>query len=385
MNENNDRRDTARHEGSGYRAFTFILMLLFLFGVLVGALLIKGATTDVAGVTYADTAVQVKPAQLQTPQLCGEETNIIQVAKNVGPAVVAVYNMQSPGGGRAPERAGLGSGFIIKPNGLVVTNAHVVQGADRVDVGMLGGRQFTNVKVLGVDPRIDIAILQVNATNLPTATLGNSDELQVGQQAIAIGNPLGFEHTVTVGVVSALSRVIPGGGTSLRDLIQTDASIGPGNSGGPLLDSCGRVIGINAAIVTTDTGLGGLGFAIPINTVNHAVQDVTTTGRISVPWLGIGYAEIDAQLARSFNLPVKEGLLVGSVAPNSPAAKAGLKKGDIIVEMNGKPLASSAPLEDFIRQANVGTQMTLTWLRNGQRITKTITLEEMPASVAAQG
>jgi serine protease Do len=387
MNNINFRGHAVRRENRGHAPFAVILVALCVFGTAVGAMLTRSAPIGASGISLADMTgsarpVQSRPAQLQTPQLCGAEENVIQVAKTVGPSVVAIYNMQSPGGGRAPERAGLGSGFIVRSDGLIATNAHVVQDSDRVDVGLLNGKQYTNAKILGVDPRIDVALVKINVTGLPVVTMGDSDALQVGQQAIAIGNPLGFEHTVTVGVVSALNRVIPGGGTSLRDLVQTDASIGPGNSGGPLIDSCGRVIGVNAAIVTTDSGLGNLGFAVPINTVKHAVQSLSTAGKIAVPWLGIGYTEIDDQTASSFDLPVKSGLLVGSVAPDSPAAKAGLKKGDIIIEMNGKSLTDSGRLQEFIRDANVGTQLTLTWLRNGQRMSKTITLEEMPNSVA---
>ena len=387
MNNTNDRGNAARHENRGYAPFIVILVALLLLGTMVGVLLFRAGPISTSGISLADVIgsvgpTEARPAQLQTPRFCGAETNIIQVAKDVGPSVVAVYNMQSPGGGRPPQRAGLGSGFIVRSDGMIATNAHVVQDSDRVDIGLINGKQYTNAKILGVDPRIDVALVKVNATGLPVVTMGDSDALLVGQQAIAIGNPLGFEHTVTVGVVSALNRVIPGGGTSLRDLIQTDASIGPGNSGGPLIDSCGRVIGVNAAIVTSDSGISNLGFAVPINTVKHAVQSLSTAGKIAVPWLGIGYTEIDDQIAKSFDLPTKSGLLVGSVVPNSPAAKSGVKKGDIIVEMNGQPLTDAGRLQEFIRQANVGTQLTLTWLRNGQRMSKTITLEEMPSSVA---
>lgn len=367
---------TARGRRSASIAMPLILAGLFLLGAVVGVLLWNAATVGASNLLLAQT----------TPppgaQLCGPETNVIQVSKNVGPSVVAVYNMQSPGSGKPPERAGLGSGFIASATGLIATNAHVVQGADRVDIGLAGGKTVT-AKVLGLDPRIDVAVLKIDVTGLPVVTFGDSDKLQVGQQAIAIGNPMGFEHTVTVGVVSALNRAIPGGGTSLRDLIQTDAAIGPGNSGGPLLDSCGRVIAITSAVVTSDIGYGGLGFAVPINTIRRAIRDVVSTGHIAVPWLGVGYTEIDDQLAKSFKLPVKQGLLVGSVAPNSPASKAGMKRGDIIVDMNGQPLTDASRLQEFIRNASVGTQLTLTWIRGKDRITKTLTLEEMPASVAA--
>lgn len=314
--------------------------------------------------------------------LCAQESNVIQVAKTVGPAVVTIQNMRTPRGGGALERAGLGSGFIVRADGLIVTNSHVVASAERIDVALLGQQTLT-ARVLGIDPRIDVAILKVEGRNLPTVTLGDSDKLQSGQQAIAIGNPLGFERTVTVGVVSALNRVIPGGGASLRNLVQTDAAINPGNSGGPLLDSCGRAIGINAAIVDSQEGGSGLGFAVPINVVKDAIQDVLTSGRISVPWIGISYSEITSELVRAFNLPVSKGLMVGSVASNSPAAKADINRGDVLVSINGKPVENAGHLEEFIRNAKVGDKVNLGVQKDSTKRDVAVTLEEMPASVAA--
>ncbi|MCE5198918.1 MAG: trypsin-like peptidase domain-containing protein [Armatimonadota bacterium] len=315
-------------------------------------------------------------------QLCGAETSVINVAKRVGPAVVSVVNMSSPGFGQPARRAGLGSGFIVSQNGLIVTNEHVVAGASRVQVVLIG-EKTVDARVLGGDPRIDIAIIKINGRNLPTVSMGNSDALQVGQQAIAIGNPFGFERTVTTGVVSALNRAIPGAGTSLRDLIQTDASINPGNSGGPLLDSCGRVIGVNTAVIQTPEGGGGLGFAVPINTAKRAISDVQKSGRIIVPWIGIAYTEITPDLARSYNLPVNYGVVVGSVSPDSPADRAGIRRGDIIVAINGKKLQSAGQLQEWIREASVGDKLDLTILRDHKRRKITVTLAQMPESVAA--
>ena len=353
---------------------------LFVVCAVVGGLLVRSARIAASSVSAAARKSAVV-APVQSGGLCGAELNVIRVAKNVGPAVVAVYNLRSPEGGGPPKRAGLGSGFIVTSDGLILTNAHVVEGADRVDVGLSEGRIVT-AKVIGVDPRLDIAVLRIPERNLPVVSFGDSDRLQAGQQAIAIGNPLGFEHTVTVGVVSALNRVIPGGGTPLRDLIQTDAPINPGNSGGPLLDSCGRVIGVNSAVVESEAGQGGLGFAIPINTARRAVKDISIIGRVVVPWIGIAYSEVDDQVARAFDLPVNRGLLVGSVASGSPADKAGLERGDIIVAMDGKPLTDSGRLQEFIREAKVGTEITLTFVRDSKRITKSLTLAEMPQSEA---
>ncbi|MHB0912714.1 MAG: S1C family serine protease [Armatimonadota bacterium] len=343
------------------------LLAIFMLGAVTGALVWRSGQGGSL----------LTAASAQTEGLCGNEQNVIQVAKTVGPSVVTVLNMQSPSPGAPVERAGLGSGFFVRQDGLIVTNAHLVAGADRVEVVLIGERTVT-ATVLGADPRIDVAILKVRGDDWTVATLGDSDRLQVGQEAIAIGNPVGFERTVTMGVVSAVNRAIPGGGTALRELIQTDAAINPGNSGGPLLDSCGRAIGVNTVMVGTARGGGGLGFAVPINVVKRAIRDIEQTGRIAVPWMGIAYSEITPETARSLDLPVQKGLVIGSVAPGSPAAQAGIREGDIIVELNGKTLEDAAPLQEFIRDASVGDRLGLTLLRDGRRTPKTIVLREMP-------
>lgn len=376
-------RVTSAFAAARRRGVLFAAAALLTIGFAAGVVVSRGSGLGVG--TRADAAGGILAASPTAPGLCGNEGPVIHVAQTVGPAVVTVVNMQSPGAGQPPKRAGLGSGFILSNDGLVATNDHVVAGADRVDV-LLPGRKPVAARVLGADPRVDVAILRIPVQNLPTVTLGNSDTLQVGQAAIAIGNPLGFERTVTTGVVSALNRVIPGAGASLRDLIQTDASINPGNSGGPLLDSCGRVIGMNTALVSSSEGSGGLGFAVPINVVHRAMRDVQRTGHIVVPWLGIGYTEITPDLAKSYSLPVQHGLMVGSVSTGSPAAQAGVERGDIITAINGKSLESAGQLEQLIRTANVGQRVTLTLLRaNGSTVTVPVTLQEMPRSVALSG
>lgn len=358
---------------------------LFILGLIAGVLLWQAARGGPAGKLATDASTIGAPRPAVTPPteggLCGAEENIIQAAKAVGPAVVSVLNMQSPGAGQPFERQGLGSGFIVSEDGLIVTTAHVIAEAGRVDVVLAGGKTLT-ARVLGADPRIDIAVLKIPAAGLPVVFLGDSDKLRAGQQAIAIGNPLGFERTVTVGVVSALNRVIPGGGAPLRDLIQTDAAINLGNSGGPLLDSCGRVIGVNTAIVGSDIGAGGLGFAIPINTARHAVDDAAKYGRIIVPWMGIAYSELTEELVRAFNLPVGKGIVVGSVVPGGPAERAGVQQGDIMVGIDGRSLEDAGQLQEVIRKAAVGDKVKLTLIRDGKRQTAVIILEEMPRELA---
>ncbi|MBI3945624.1 MAG: trypsin-like peptidase domain-containing protein [Armatimonadetes bacterium] len=325
----------------------------------------------------------VPAAAAPADPLCGGDQTVMQVARAVGPAVVTVRNMQAPRPGQPLREAGLGSGFIVDAGGLVLTNSHVVRGASRVDV-VLVGRGTVTAQVLGADPRLDIAILRVPGSGLPAAPLGRSDRLQVGQPAIAIGNPLGFERTVTSGVVSALNRVIPEAGTPLRDLIQTDAAINPGNSGGPLLDSCGRVVGINTAAVAARAGTGGLGFAVPIDSARRAIRDIQRHGRIIVPWMGISYTEVTDDLARAYRLPVDYGVIVSGVAPGSPAAQGGLRTGDIIIALNGQRLQDAGRLQEFIREANVGDRAALTLLRGGERRQVTVVLQEMPREMALE-
>lgn len=307
--------------------------------------------------------------------LLAEEQRIISIVRNISPAVVAVANMQNG------EQEGLGSGVIISSNGLILTNNHVISGADRIVVTLADGTEVT-ARSLGGDPGIDLAVLRIDRTDLPVAPLGDSDGLQVGQIAIAIGSPYGFERTVTVGVISALGRSIPGGGAALENLIQTDARIYPGNSGGPLLDSSGRVIGINTVVVGGRTGT--LGFAIPINTAQDITNDVVRYGRVIVPWIGITYVELTEETARVFDLPANEGLMVSRAVPNGPAARAGIQRGDIITQVEGRQVTASGDLQRVIRGKNVGDTVTMQILRDGRTRQVIVTLQEMPTNLSPQ-
>ncbi len=305
--------------------------------------------------------------------LLQEEHRIIDIVKRTAPTVVSVALYDSNG-----EETASASGVIISSDGWILTNNHVISDADKIKVTLANGKELT-ARSLGGDPIVDLAVIKVDADNLPVAVMGDSDNLEVGQTAIAIGNPYGFERTVTVGVVSALRRSIPGGGSALSDLIQTDAQIYPGNSGGPLVDSRGDVIGINTAVVGSRSG--GLGFAIPINTARHIVNEVVKMGHVVVPWIGISYGDITDQIAKVFNLPAKEGIIVALVEPNSPAEFAGVKKGDIIVAADSTKIADGGDLQKVLRDKAVGDKMTLKILRDGRPITVTVTLKEMPGRI----
>jgi serine protease Do len=293
-----------------------------------------------------------------------EEEMVIRVARSATPAVVSVS-----------RRGGSGSGVIIRSEGITVTNAHVVGNHRTVEVRTADGRTLTGT-VLGRDESVDIAVVRVNERNLPAAPLGDSDRLEVGQSAIAIGNPLGLDRTVTRGVVSATNRDPTGIGIA-AGLIQTDAAINPGNSGGPLLDSSGRVIGINTAILAGTTGLG---FAVPINLAVDVVNQITTTGRVRRAYLGVDMMDIDPEIARRFNLPVSEGVVITAIYRNSPAARAGLRVEDFIVGFNGEAVQDGGDLRRMLRVAKPGQPARFDIVRDGRKQTVTVTLGDAPVS-----
>jgi S1-C subfamily serine protease len=291
------------------------------------------------------TATRIAAAAPGGEDLTPEERTIIGVARAASPAVVSVV--------RPAE--GSGSGIIIRPDGVIITNAHVVGNAHQVQVGLADGRVLEG-RVLGGDPSLDIAVVRVKAENLPVAVLGDADRLVVGQAAIAIGNPLGLERTVTAGVVSAVNRNPSGLG--LDGLIQTDAAISPGNSGGPLLDSHGHVIGINTAVIRAP-GAEGLGFAIPINLATDVATQVLKTGRVHRAYLGVSLRDVDPQLARQFGLPVQAGVMVAAVGRDTPAGRAGIRPGEIITRIDGQEVTQGGDLRRALRAHKPGDRVRL--------------------------
>jgi serine protease DegQ len=302
------------------------------------------------------------------------EQEVIRAARAVSPSVVSVR------GGRGRGR-GLGSGIIVRSDGLILTNDHVVSGSDTVTVTLADGRRVPG-RVLGTDSDVDTALVKIDrVTGLPEAHLGDSDAVEVGQTAIAIGNPLGLERTVTVGVVSALHRQLDDQ-SMLDNLIQTDAAINPGNSGGPLVDSRGRVIGINNAVIQPPFGGGGLGFAVPINTARAVMQSYLRTGHVTPagvdrPWLGIEYREITPEIAEAYDLPTSQGARVATVRSGSPAERAGIHEGDIVVSVNGRPVTPGALRAEILR-SGVGRTLSLVVQRGSRRVTLTPRLVEPP-------
>lgn len=273
---------------------------------------------------------------------------------------------------------GLGSGMIYRSDGLILTNAHVVRGASMVTVKIGDDdKTYRNAKVLGIDERTDVAVVKINATDLPTVKLGDSSGVQVGDWAIAIGNPFALSHTLTVGVISAKARELPFNQRSPGDYLQTDASINPGNSGGPLLDIYGRVVGINNAIYSQSGGNVGIGFAIPINTARAIADQLVKSGKIHRGYLGVAITDV-ADDAASFDLdPNTKGALVNSVEDDTPGARAGLQPGDVIQSFNGQTVTKSKQLQSMVGSAPVNSAAELKVLRGGQTVTLSAHLDEL--------
>lgn len=276
-----------------------------------------------------------------------------------------------PGG----NRQGSGSGFIIREDGVILTNNHVVEDAKEITV-TLSDKQEYSAKVLGRDPKTDLAVLKIEPKgDLPVAKLGDSDELQVGDWVMAIGNPFGLSNTVTAGIVSAKGRVIGAG--PYDDFIQTDASINPGNSGGPLFNERGEVVGINSAIFSRGGGNIGIGFAIPVNLAKQLLPELETTGSVTRGWLGVSIQNMTPELAKSLGVDEAKGALVAEVTTNSPADKGGLERGDVIVRYNGKEIEASSSLPSLVASTPVGKTVEVEVLRDGKAKTLNVTIAKL--------
>ncbi|MEW6227256.1 MAG: trypsin-like peptidase domain-containing protein [Bacillota bacterium] len=275
---------------------------------------------------------------------------------------------------REVEVPAIGSGFIVRPDGYVLTNNHVIDGAKEIVVTLADGRKF-NGKVMGRDPRYDLAVVKIDATGLPTVELGDSERIRPGDFAIAIGNPYGLQHTVTAGIISGLARSIDGDPKDTGIYIQTDAAINRGNSGGPLIDIEGRVVGINTAIIPEAQGIG---FAIPVKVAKDVLDDLIKGKKIVYPWMGVKLQEVTDELAEYFGLREKTGVAIAYVYPDSPAEKANLQEGDIILKLNGRKIESLTQLQNEVRGRKVGDKVMLLVWRNRVSVYVPVTLGEMP-------
>jgi S1-C subfamily serine protease len=358
------------------------------------ALLLVGCSQGLPGLpgrSGAQTPISDAPP---TPPLQQGNTLIVDAVAKVGPAVVridTVKRMVNPLGGlfgsgpTIQQQQGQGSGFITRSDGVLLTNAHVVEGASEVTVTLPDGRSFTG-KVLGSDPLTDVAVVKVVASKLPVAPLGDSAKVRPGEWAIAIGNPLGLDNTVTAGIISAIQRTNAVGEGQRVPYIQTDAAVNPGNSGGPLINDRGQVIGINTAIRQAPGA--GLSFAIPINVARQIAAQILEKGAASHPYIGVRLQALTPQLAREINastvecrLPEVNGVVVVEVMPGSPAAKGGLKPCDLIEQVGGKTVKNPSEVQLAVDQGRVGQGLGVSLRRGDQRLT----LEVKPAELPRQG
>jgi S1-C subfamily serine protease len=351
-----------------------------------GTVLILDRTGALDRPAAASGAGTVQQAIGQQPVTIDESSAVIDAAARVGPAVVKItVDGQSTDPFGSVPTEGVGSGIIYDASGWILTNRHVVTGADKLTVELKDGRKFAGT-VYGIDTLTDLAIVKVDATGLPTAPIGHSDGLKIGQLVVAIGSPLGtYSFSVTSGIVSAKGRDIRvDNGTRISNLIQTDAAINPGNSGGPLADASGAVVGVNTAVATDSSGIG---FAIPIDIARPIMEQALRGETLSRPWIGIRYQPINLQLKQALGLPVVNGALVSntngtdaSVIVDGPAAKAGIQDGDIIVSINGTMVDQEHPLDALMVQYSPNETIALDILRNGAPMTVQVTLGTRPGN-----
>ncbi|MBI3609919.1 MAG: DegQ family serine endoprotease [Nitrospirae bacterium] len=277
----------------------------------------------------------------------------------------------------------LGSGVIVDPNGLIITNNHVVAKADEIKV-LLGDKREFKGKVVGTDPKTDIAVVKINAKELPAVPWGDSDKLQVGEYVLAIGNPFGLNQTVTMGIVSAVGRANVGI-AEYEDFIQTDAAINPGNSGGALVNVRGELIGINTAIFSQSGGYMGVGFAVPSNMAKSVMDNLVKSGKVTRGWLGISIQEVTPELAKQFSLPEAKGALVTDVLGSSPAAQAGLQQGDVIVSYDGKPVENPSSLRNHVAQTEIGKRVKVGIVRDKKEKVLEVMIAEQPREMGRAG
>ena len=394
--------------------FSLPKKLAFLSLVLLGSTATVGCSALTAQVPGSSNAIKTEPSSaapisaLPANILPSQDSNFVtKVVQEVGPAVVRINSsrtVKNQASDEIPEQfrrffgpdspiqpgnrveRGSGSGFIFGSDGRILTNGHVVDGADTVTVKLKDGREFVG-KVLGIDTVTDVAVVKIEANNLPVVSLGKSEELQPGEWAIAIGNPLGLDNTVTVGIISATGRSSADVGVPDKrvSFIQTDAAINPGNSGGPLLNQRGQVIGMNTAIIQ---GAQGLGFAIPIDRAQQIADQLVTTGKAEHPYLGVRMLSITPEVKAEFNknpntklrLTEDKGVLVLGVAKNSPAAQAGVSVADVIKKINGQEVSDAGSVQQIVEKSTVGKDLQLEVIRGGKPVTVAVKAGAFPAN-----
>ncbi len=327
------------------------------------------------------------------PNAMPAQTSYREAARRAMPAVVNIFTTKGTREPKSPfmddplfrrffgdqqedQQFSLGSGVVISPDGYVLTNNHVIETADEIEVALADGRKSV-AKVVGTDPETDLAVIKMSLRNLPAITLGHAEEAKVGDVVLAIGNPFGVGQTVTMGIISALGRNHLGINT-FENFIQTDAAINPGNSGGALIDVEGNLLGINTAIYSRSGGSLGIGFAIPVTTVKTVMESIISTGQVVRGWIGVEPQDITPELAESFGLTRKSGAIIAGVLKSGPADKAGMRPGDILIAVEGKPVADTTDMLNLIAQLTPGSKAKMTVLRKSQESTIDVVVGKRP-------
>ena len=358
--------------------------LAYAIGIMLvaGSMFFAGCSSDNNPQSSASASSSANAENSSTATTISDARNtpVVQAAKKVGPAIVGITNkaVARDWFNRQVEvDQGTGSGVIFKSDGYIVTNNHVIQGAKDITVALSDGRTL-KAKLIGADPYTDLAVIKVDATDLPTAEFGDSDDIMVGEPAIAIGNPMGleFQGSVTAGVISALNRTLNIGDNRVK-LLQTDAAINPGNSGGALVNADSKVIGINSAKLAA-TDIEGMGFAIPINTVKPIIEEIINKGHVSYPYLGIGVLDKQTAAQAGYQLNVDAGVIVMQIELGGPADLAGIKQRDLILKIDNSETNTVTDLRNAISEHKIGDSVTITISRNGEQLQVQATLDEMP-------
>jgi Do/DeqQ family serine protease len=386
-----------------------VLVSLLLVGGVTWHSLSANADATVAAQAASTTGAALTLDQGSSAVLAGGRTSYADIVKRVAPSVVTIQvqsrarvsptvmqdddlfrrffgapsdESNGPRRGPAPSRQGLGSGVIVSSDGYILTNHHVVDGAEQMRVSLTDGRSF-EARAIGSDQASDLALIKIDAANLAPLTLGDSDAVEVGDVVLAIGNPLNVGQTVTMGIISAKGRATGVGDGSYEDFLQTDAPINQGNSGGALVSMKGEVVGINSQILSPSGGNIGIGFSIPANMARHVMEELRTEGRVRRAQLGVTIQPVTSDLAQALSLSEVRGAIVSEVAPDSAASRAGIERRDVIVSFNGQPVSDGNALRNRVSSATPGTSATVGVIRDGRERTLTVTLDELsPARTA---
>jgi len=385
------------NDKKGRGNFPLFLLFLLILSIGIGLLafwrimhpVIPQATVTTLRSPFSVTSAE-RNQNLSSPALSAMDDEFTELVEHVIPSVVSITTTTAPdrealvrqffglgGGGGVPKTSKMGSGMIVSSEGHIVTNWHVINGASQIAIQMSDGRTLP-ARVSGVDQRSDIAVLKVDAENLIPIDLGDSEQVKVGQMVFAVGNPFGLQETVTQGIISAKGRRTTS--EAANEFFQTSATINPGNSGGPLIDIHGKVIGINNFILSSSGGSEGIGFSIPSNVARRVYEDVVQHGRVIHPWLGVVMRPLTPGLAKQLLLSNTQGALVAATLANSPAEKAGLQSGDVILSIDGRAVRDGKDLRNRVAEAPVGNRVTLSILRAGHPMELSTVMDEEPAN-----